>query len=54
LSREEIVEKIDDLTVGMVREAGAAALRTSPTVAAVGPIAKVYSPNRVRKRLGLM
>jgi predicted Zn-dependent peptidase len=54
LSRQEIVEKIDALTVDMVRQAGAAALRSAPTVAAVGPIAKVYSPDRVRARLGLM
>jgi predicted Zn-dependent peptidase len=54
LSREEIVEKIDALTIGMVRDAGAAALRSAPAVAAVGPIAKVYSPDRVKARLGLM
>jgi predicted Zn-dependent peptidase len=54
LSREEIVEKIDALTIGMVRDAGAAALRSAPAVAAVGPIAKVYSPDHVKTRLGLM
>jgi predicted Zn-dependent peptidase len=52
LTREEIVEKIDRLTVAAIRDAGAAALRSAPTVAAVGPIAKVYSPDRVSERLG--
>ncbi len=52
LSREEIVEKIDLLSVAAVRDAGTAALRSSPTVAAIGPIAKVYAPDRVRERLG--
>jgi predicted Zn-dependent peptidase len=54
LTREEIVEKIDHLTVAAIRDAGAAALRSAPTVAAVGPIAKVYSPDRISERLGSM
>jgi len=54
LTWEEIVEKIDCLSVAAIRAAGAAALRSPPTVAAVGPIAKVYSPDRVGERLGSM
>ena len=52
LTREEIVEKIDNLSVAAIRAAGAAALQTRPTVAAVGPVAKVYSPDRISERLG--
>jgi predicted Zn-dependent peptidase len=52
LTREEIVAKIDCLSVAAIRDAGAAALRSPPTVAAIGPIAKVYSPDRVSERLG--
>jgi predicted Zn-dependent peptidase len=54
LTREEIVEKIDHLSVAAIRDAGATALRSPPTVAAIGPIAKVYSPDRVSERLGSM
>lgn len=54
LTREEIVEKIDRLTVAEIRDAGAVALRSPPTVAAIGPIGKVYSPDRVSERLGLL
>lgn len=52
LPREEIIERIDALTIAEIRAAGAAALRSPPTVAAVGPIAKVYAPDRVVARLG--
>lgn len=52
LTREEMLAKIDELTVADIRRAGAAALRSAPTVAAVGPIAKVYSPDRVARHLG--
>ncbi len=52
LPRQEIIERIDALTVTEIRAAGAAALRSPPTVAAIGPIAKVYAPDRVGARLG--
>jgi predicted Zn-dependent peptidase len=52
LPRQEIIERIDALTVAEIRAAGAAALRSPPTVAAIGPIAKVYAPDRVGTRLG--
>ncbi len=52
LPRREIVERIDTLTIAEIRAAAAAALRSPPTVAAVGPIAKVYAPDRVAARLG--
>jgi predicted Zn-dependent peptidase len=51
LSRDEIIVKIDQLTVEEVRAAGRAALRSAPTVAAIGPISKVYSPDRVAERI---
>ncbi len=52
LTRDEILQKVDNLTVAEVREAGAAALRSAPTVAAVGPVSKVPTPDRVRAFLG--
>ena len=52
LSRDEIIAKIDRLGVEEVRAAGRAALRSKPTVAAIGPISKVYSPDRVSERIG--
>lgn len=53
LGREEIIAKIDGLTLEEVRSAGCAALRSRPTVAAIGPVSKVYSPDRVAERIGL-
>ncbi len=52
LPHQEIIERIDALTVAEIRAAGAAALRSPPAVAAIGPIAKVYTPDRVAARLG--
>lgn len=51
LTREEIVARIDALTVEDVRAAGARALRTPPTVAAIGPIGKVRAADAVAARL---
>ncbi|MGO9132824.1 MAG: M16 family metallopeptidase [Methylovirgula sp.] len=47
LTRAEMIDKIDKLSLDEVCRAGAQALRTAPTVAAVGPINKVYTPDRV-------
>jgi predicted Zn-dependent peptidase len=51
LTRAEIVEKLDGLDLQNVRRAGARTLKTAPTVAAIGPISKVYGPDRVAERL---
>ena len=51
LPREEIIGEIDRLTVADVRRAGRALLVTPPTVAAVGQVAKVMTPERVAERL---
>ena len=51
LSREEIITAIDRLDVAQIRAAGACALRSAPTVAAIGPVAKALSPERVAERL---
>ncbi len=51
LSREEIVGKIDRLDIDAIRRAGARALASAPTVAAIGPVAKVFAPDRVARRL---
>lgn len=51
LTRAEMIGKIDQLGIDEVRLAGAKALRSAPTVAAVGPIGKVYAPDRIAERL---
>jgi predicted Zn-dependent peptidase len=51
LTQAEMIDKIDDLTIEEIRRAGGRALASAPTVAAVGPIGKVYSPDRVSERL---
>ena len=51
LPREEIVARIDGLSRDDIRRAGAAMLARAPTVASVGPAAKVWGPDRVAARL---
>jgi hypothetical protein len=51
LSRHEIVTAIDRLEVAQIRAAGARALRSPPTVAAIGPVAKAFTPEHVALRL---
>ncbi|WP_034995905.1 M16 family metallopeptidase [Beijerinckia mobilis] len=51
LTHEEIVEKIDAITLDDVRAVGQAALRSTPTLAAVGPITKVMTPDLIAARL---
>jgi predicted Zn-dependent peptidase len=51
LTLEEITARIDALDVAEVRKAGARVLRSAPTVASIGPVAKVLTPDRVASRL---
>lgn len=51
LTRNEVVAAIEALDVATVRAVGARALATPPTVAAVGPVGKVLSPDRVAARV---
>ncbi|MGQ0443827.1 MAG: M16 family metallopeptidase [Beijerinckiaceae bacterium] len=51
LARDEIIAAIDRLDVAQIRAAGARALRSAPTVAAIGPVAGVYAPKQVALRL---
>jgi predicted Zn-dependent peptidase len=51
LGREEMIERIDRLSVEDVRAAGAAMLRSAPTIAAIGGIGKVLDASRVTRRL---
>ena len=51
LTRDEIVAAIDRLEVAQIRAAGARALRSPPTVAAIGPVAKAFTPERIASRL---
>ncbi|HEY8005965.1 MAG TPA: pitrilysin family protein [Methylocella sp.] len=51
LTRDEIVAAIDRLEVTQIRAAGARALRSPPAVAAIGPVAKAFTPERIASRL---
>lgn len=51
LPREEIIGRIDALTLDEVRRAGLRALSTAPTVAAIGDVSKVMTQAQVRARL---
>jgi predicted Zn-dependent peptidase len=51
LTTEEMIERIDRLDVREVRETGAAMLRSTPTVAAVGRLGKVMDQARVAQRV---
>ena len=51
LPRDEVVAAIESLDVAAVRAAGARALASAPTVASVGPVAKVLAPDRVAARV---
>ena len=52
LPREEMIAKVENLSLGDIRRAGARALASAPTVAAIGPIGKVPTPDRIAERLG--
>ena len=51
LTRQEVIGRIDALTLEDIRSAGAAALRSPATVASIGPVAKVWTPDRVAARV---
>ena len=51
LDRHEIIGKIDALSLDDVRAAGVRLLRSAPTVSAIGPVAKVMTPDRVAAHL---
>ncbi|HMF05586.1 MAG TPA: pitrilysin family protein [Methylocella sp.] len=51
ITRDEITAAIDRLDVWQIRAVGARALKSAPTIAAIGTVAKVFTPDRVRMRL---
>lgn len=51
LPRDEMIARVDGLGLEEIRAAGRAALRSAPTVAAIGPVAKVLTPDRVAARV---
>jgi predicted Zn-dependent peptidase len=53
LTREEMIARVEALDLGAIRAAGAKALASRPTVASIGPVAKVPTPDRIGERLGL-
>jgi predicted Zn-dependent peptidase len=52
LTTEEMVVRIDRLTIEDIRRAGARMLRSAPTVTAIGKVRKVLDQDRVVRRLG--
>jgi len=52
LSREEMIAQVETLSLADIRAAGAKALASPPSVASIGPVAKVMTPDRIRDRLG--
>ncbi len=52
IAPEEIVARIDALSVEDVRRAGRRMLASAPTLASLGPNAQVPTPDRVTERLG--
>lgn len=52
VSKEEMIDRVETLSVSDIRAAGARALRSAPTVSAVGPVAKVMTPDRIAARVG--
>ena len=51
LTREEIIGKIDAIGLEDVRAAGIGLMRSAPTLAAIGPVAKVLRPDQISARL---
>ncbi|MDB5642638.1 MAG: peptidase domain protein [Hyphomicrobiales bacterium] len=51
LPREEIIGRIDALSLEEVRHAGRRALSTAPTLAAIGDVSKVMTQARIAERL---
>ncbi len=51
LSREEMIGRVEMLGLEDVRAAGARALRSPPTIASIGPVAKVPDPDQIASRL---
>ncbi len=51
LTNEEMINRIERLNVEDIRNAGAAMLRSAPTVTAIGRVRKVLSQDRVAQRL---
>ena len=54
VTRTEMIAQIDALTLEDVRGAGLSALRTRPTVAAVGDAGKVPNPDKIAERLAFL
>ena len=52
IGTEEILREVDAVTVESARAAGAAMIRSAPTVSAIGPVGKVPGPDAVAARLG--
>ncbi len=52
LSRDEMIDRVEALGLDDIKAAGRKALRTPPTVSAIGPVAKVLTPDRVAARIG--
>ena len=52
LTREEMIARVEALSLADIRAAGAKALASPATVASIGPVSKVMTPDRIAARLG--
>lgn len=52
LTREEMISRVEELDLEAIKAAGRKALRSAPTVTAIGPVARVLTPDRVAARIG--
>jgi predicted Zn-dependent peptidase len=51
IGKDEIIARIDGLTLEDVRHAGARIIASAPTVSAIGSVGKVWTPDRIAERL---
>jgi len=51
LPREEMMARVERLSLADIRAAGARALHSAPTVASIGPVGKVPTPDRIAARI---
>ncbi len=52
LAADEVMRRVDAITVADARAAGVALLGSPPTVSALGPVSRVLTPDQVARRLG--
>jgi predicted Zn-dependent peptidase len=51
LTRDEMIARVESLDLQDIKSAGRRALQSAPTVSAIGPVAKVLTPDKVAARI---